>query len=187
VEWLLDNVADLVAWRHTDSFVELELITGGGDPLPEDPLPVLILTLRDMVSTAATLHADLSQLVAEGVWNLGHETVQDGVRVTLEGEGWWLELACRTLDQQRLPLQAHHYERMIKRQQGVLDDRCASEDRMRRRIGRIEAFLDQQVDRAERILRQASPDRPEPRLRAEGRLRLAQELRTILRESDEPS
>ena len=88
MEWLLDNIAELVSWRATDGSVELELITSGGYPLPETPEPILILTLIDPTPGPLALESDLSLLSDEGVWNVGHEPGEGCVRVTLDGEGW---------------------------------------------------------------------------------------------------
>jgi hypothetical protein len=124
--------------------------------------------------------------MGNGVWTVGVEEQRDEVHVQFEGDDASLDVRCRGLAQQRLPLQARHYERTIRHLDVELDGSSARERRLRRRMEKIETFLDQQIDRAERILKGTTPDRPEPRLRAEGRRRLAQELRRVLADPDEP-
>ena len=103
MEWLLDNIADLVACRVMADSLELEMITGVGDPLPEGAEPVLVLALAHTTPAPQALESDLAELARGGVWNVGREVVDQGVRVTLEGEGWSVEAACRTLEQRRFP------------------------------------------------------------------------------------
>ena len=57
---------------------------------------------------------------------------------------------------------------------------CAHE-RLHAQVRRVDVFLRQQAERAERILAQAGSGQVEARVRAEARLRLARELANVLK------
>jgi hypothetical protein len=179
MEWLVESWADLTTWQAERGLLSLELIAGE-EELPTGETPVVVMRLLGAQVTD-TLEADLKELVADGVWGVQKESRSDRIVVIIEGEGYSVEVPCDSVEVLHRPLERRHYERVIARHKDAAHLDHQEIQRLRAQVHRVEVFLKEQVNRAERIASGVGESHPDARLRAEARLRLATEVANILR------
>jgi hypothetical protein len=176
---IIEESDDLVLWRLEADSLRLEFMPWAEDA-PAGESPVTIVDLRG-IKPPGDLAADLDELVRGGFWGLAEERTAEGVAVTLEGEGCSVVIPCKAVEVARQSLERRHYDLVIARHRRQAEWATEQNRRLHEQVRRTEVFLQQQEQRAGRILAEAGPSRADARSRAEARLRLVHELVNILK------
>jgi hypothetical protein len=164
MKWLFEQPADLVAWTLDEHAVTLEIVLCGDDELPASGKSAASVRILGPGSVDG-IEAHLAQFGGE-LRALGVDTDSDGrTLVTIEGEWEPLVLACKAVDSSWKEPERRYYERVVARYWECTAQTNGEIRRLGARLRRVEVFLAQQADRAQRIISEVSCRYPDARVR----------------------